>query len=74
MLLLIESVKGFTQVIVEDLREDFVQKYVWPAVSYGLIYESRYLLGTSLARPCISEGLIKSLNVFFTDQIVCDCS
>lgn len=54
-----------SQVIVEDLREDFVKNYVWPAVSYGLIYESRYLLGTSLARPCISEGLIRSLNVLY---------
>jgi len=35
-----------------------VKDFIWPAVSAGLIYESRYLLGTSLARPCISQGLI----------------
>lgn len=34
--------------------------YVWPAVACGLLYEGRYLLGTSIARPCISQGLIKT--------------
>lgn len=49
----------FYQVIVDDVRENFVKDYVWFAVQAGLIYESRYLLGTSLARPCISVGLVK---------------
>lgn len=51
---------GASQVIIEDLREEFVRDYVWPAIQAGLLYESRYLLGTSLARPCISVGLIKA--------------
>lgn len=34
--------------------------YVWPAVACGLLYEGRYLLGTSIARPCISQGLIST--------------
>ncbi|KAJ8928513.1 hypothetical protein NQ314_018929, partial [Rhamnusium bicolor] len=46
-------------VIVDDVREQFIKEYVWPAIQSGLLYESRYLLGTSLARPCISVGLIK---------------
>ncbi|XP_050296684.1 argininosuccinate synthase [Anthonomus grandis grandis] len=49
---------GASKVVIEDIREDFVKCYVWPAISYGLLYENRYLLGTSLARPCISVGLI----------------
>ncbi|EEZ97516.1 argininosuccinate synthase [Tribolium castaneum] len=49
---------GASQVVIEDLREIFVKEYVWPAIQAGLLYESRYLLGTSLARPCISVGLI----------------
>ncbi|CAG9767232.1 unnamed protein product [Ceutorhynchus assimilis] len=49
---------GASKVVIEDIREDFIKNYVWPAVSYGLVYENRYLLGTSLARPCISVGLI----------------
>ncbi|KAJ8888828.1 hypothetical protein PR048_008322 [Dryococelus australis] len=46
-------------VVIEDLRQRFVEHYVWTAVAAGLIYESRYLLGTSLARPCITEGLVR---------------
>ncbi|XP_026468141.1 argininosuccinate synthase [Ctenocephalides felis] len=51
---------GAKEVIVDDLKKDFIENYVWPAVKMGLIYEGRYLLGTSLARPCISVGLMKA--------------
>ncbi|XP_044262212.1 argininosuccinate synthase [Tribolium madens] len=51
---------GASKVVIEDLREIFVKEYVWPAIQAGLLYESRYLLGTSLARPCISVGLINA--------------
>ena len=50
---------GAIKVIIEDLRDVFVENFVWPAVQAGLSYENRYLLGTALARPCISEGLIR---------------
>nr|CAI5864757.1 unnamed protein product [Callosobruchus analis] len=50
---------GASKVVIEDVKESFVEEYVWPAVQAGLVYESRYLLGTSLARPCISVGLVK---------------
>ncbi|CAB3255458.1 unnamed protein product [Arctia plantaginis] len=51
---------GAKDVIVEDLRNEFVSNYMLPAVQMGLIYESRYYLGTSLARPCISVGLVNA--------------
>ncbi|KAL6264580.1 hypothetical protein P5V15_004682 [Pogonomyrmex californicus] len=47
-------------VVIDDVKEVFVTSYVWPAVACGLLYEGRYLLGTSIARPCISQGLIKT--------------
>ncbi|XP_019876483.1 argininosuccinate synthase [Aethina tumida] len=50
---------GASKVVIDDLREEFVKGYVWPAIQAGLLYESRYLLGTSLARPCISVGLVR---------------
>ena len=50
---------GAKDVIVEDLRKEFVSNYMLPAIQMGLVYESRYYLGTSLARPCISVGLVK---------------
>ncbi|XP_037931791.1 argininosuccinate synthase [Teleopsis dalmanni] len=50
---------GATEVIIKDVKEDFVQNYIWPSIQMGLIYEERYLLGTSLARPCITVALIE---------------
>ncbi len=46
---------GADEVIVEDLREEFVAEYVWPALRANAIYENTYLLGTSLARPLIAK-------------------
>ncbi|XP_030374421.1 argininosuccinate synthase [Scaptodrosophila lebanonensis] len=51
---------GAQKVIVADVKQSFVEHYIWPAVQMGLIYEERYLLGTSLARPCISVALVKA--------------
>jgi argininosuccinate synthase len=46
---------GATKVIVEDLREEFLTGYVFPALKAGAVYEHKYLLGTSLARPVIAK-------------------
>ncbi len=51
---------GADEVIVEDLKEEFVKDFVWPALKANAIYESRYLLGTSLARPLISRGQVEA--------------
>lgn len=56
----IEAVKekalrtGAEEAIVEDLKEEFVKDFIWPALRANAVYESGYLLGTSLARPLIS--------------------
>jgi argininosuccinate synthase len=46
---------GASQVVVEDLREEFVESYVFPALRANAVYEGSYLLGTSLARPLIAR-------------------
>lgn len=46
---------GADEVIIEDLREEFVKDFVWPALRANAIYENNYLLGTSLARPLIAK-------------------
>ncbi|EDW15964.1 argininosuccinate synthase [Drosophila mojavensis] len=51
---------GAKEVIVADIKQQFAEQYIWPAIQMGLIYEERYLLGTSLARPCISVALIEA--------------
>jgi argininosuccinate synthase len=50
---------GATKVVVEDLREEFVRDYVFPAVKAGAVYEHKYLLGTSLARPVIAKAQVE---------------
>ncbi|KAL5011662.1 hypothetical protein ScPMuIL_010213 [Solemya velum] len=45
--------------IIPDVREEFVREFIWPAVQAGATYEDRYLLGTALARPCIARAMIK---------------
>lgn len=47
---------------MKDLKQLFVDQFVWPAIQMGLVYEKRYLLGTSLARFPISLGLIEAAN------------
>ncbi|EKX49101.1 hypothetical protein GUITHDRAFT_68321 [Guillardia theta CCMP2712] len=49
---------GAVKAYVLDLQEDFVKNYVFPIIRSNAIYESRYLLGTSLARPCISKAQV----------------
>jgi argininosuccinate synthase len=50
---------GASQAFVEDLRKEFVTDFIFPAVKCNAIYESRYLLGTSLARPCIAKAQVR---------------
>jgi argininosuccinate synthase len=50
---------GASKVVVEDLREEFLTGYVWPALKAGAVYENKYLLGTSLARPVIAKHQVE---------------
>jgi argininosuccinate synthase len=50
---------GAVKVVVEDLREEFLKGYVFPALKAGAVYEHKYLLGTSLARPVIAKHQVK---------------
>jgi len=49
---------GAAEVFVHDLRREFVTDYVFPAIAGNAVYENRYLLGTSLARPLIAKHQI----------------
>ncbi|MGH9601055.1 MAG: argininosuccinate synthase domain-containing protein, partial [Terriglobales bacterium] len=50
---------GASKVIVEDLREEFLRGYVFPALRAGAVYEHKYLLGTSLARPVLAKKQVE---------------
>jgi argininosuccinate synthase len=50
---------GATKVVVRDMREEFLTDYVFPAIAAGAVYEHKYLLGTSLARPVIAKHQVE---------------
>jgi len=50
---------GASKLYVEDLRDEFIREYVWPAVKANALYEGVYLMGTSLARPVIAKRQIE---------------
>ena len=50
---------GASKCYIEDLTEEFVRDYIFPAIKANAIYEDRYLLGTSLARPVISQKQVE---------------
>ncbi len=50
---------GAEEVIIRDLKEEFVKEFVFPAIKANAIYEGGYLMGTSLARPLIAKEQVK---------------
>lgn len=50
---------GASKCVVSDLRQEFVNDYVFEALKCNAIYEGRYLLGTSIARPCIAKEMMR---------------
>ncbi|HBT48573.1 MAG: Argininosuccinate synthase [Caldanaerobacter subterraneus] len=50
---------GASKVYIEDVKEEFVKDYIFPTLKAGAIYEGKYLLGTSMARPLIAKKLVE---------------
>ncbi|MDR3364193.1 MAG: argininosuccinate synthase [Clostridiales Family XIII bacterium] len=50
---------GADKCYILDLKDEFVEGYIWPVVKAGAAYEDDYLLGTSMARPLIAEKLVE---------------
>jgi len=50
---------GASKLYIEDLREEFITEYVFPCLKAGAVYEGKYLLGTSFARPLIAKRLVE---------------
>lgn len=49
---------GATEVHVENLQREFVTDFIFPSIKANALYEGRYLLGTSIARPCIARSML----------------
>ena len=60
---------GAVDYVQDDLREAFVRDFVFPALRANALYEGEYLLGTSLARPCIIEAMMRTVKKVGADAI-----
>lgn len=60
---------GASEIYIEDLREEFVRDFVFPAYRANVIYEGAYLLGTSLARPVIAKKQVEIAHKVGADAV-----
>ncbi|KAL0955166.1 hypothetical protein HGRIS_004074 [Hohenbuehelia grisea] len=65
---------GAKKFIVEDMKREFVEELIYPAVQANCIYENVYLLGTSLARPVIARGMIAAAEQEGCDYVSHGCT
>ncbi|MEC6816703.1 argininosuccinate synthase [Photobacterium toruni] len=59
---------------IEDLKEEMVKDYIYPSLKTGAIYEGKYLLGTSIARPIIAKALVKYALSIGADALCHGCT
>ncbi|MFZ5645942.1 MAG: argininosuccinate synthase [Bacillota bacterium] len=50
---------GALKIYIEDVKKEFVEDYIFPTLRAGALYEGKYLLGTSMARPLIAKKLVE---------------
>jgi argininosuccinate synthase len=65
---------GASEVHVADMREEFVQDYLWPMVRSGAVYEHKYLLGTSIARPLLAKKQVEVALATGCDALAHGCT
>ncbi|EES48361.1 argininosuccinate synthase [Clostridium botulinum] len=65
---------GASKLYIEDLTKEFVEDYIFPTIQAGAIYEGKYLLGTSFARPLIGKRLVEIAKAEGADAICHGCT
>ena len=65
---------GAEKLYIEDLRKEFVEDFIWPTLKAGAVYENKYLLGTSFARPLIAKRLVEIAKKENCDAICHGCT
>lgn len=65
---------GASKIYIEDLTKEFVEEYLWPMLKAGAIYEDKYLLGTSIARPLIAKKQIEIAKKENADAVAHGCT
>ena len=65
---------GASKIYIEDLREEFITNYIYPTLMAGAIYERKYLLGTSFARPLIARRQVEIAEIEGADAVSHGCT
>ncbi len=65
---------GASKIYIEDLREAFITDYIYPTLLAGAIYERKYLLGTSFARPLIARRQVEIAEIEGADAVSHGCT
>ena len=65
---------GASKLYIEDLNEEFVNEFIFPTVKAQAVYENRYLLGTSFARPIIAKRIVEIAKAEGADAICHGCT
>ena len=65
---------GASKLYVEDLRKEFIEDYIYPTMQAGAVYENKYLLGTSFARPIIAKRIVEIAKKEGADAICHGCT
>jgi argininosuccinate synthase len=65
---------GASEIYIEDLRHEFVTEYIWPTLRAGAVYEHKYLLGTSFARPVIAKRQVEIARQTGCDALAHGCT
>ena len=65
---------GASAAYIEDLREEFITGYIWPTLRAGAVYEYKYLLGTSFARPLLAQRQVELAKKLGADAVAHGCT
>lgn len=65
---------GASEVYVADLKEEMVAEYIFPSLKTGALYEGKYLLGTSMARPIIAKAQVECARQVGADALAHGCT
>ncbi|HEY0972340.1 MAG TPA: argininosuccinate synthase [Gemmatimonadales bacterium] len=65
---------GADECHIEDLRQEFVEQYIWPTLRAGAIYNRKYLLGTSMGRPLIAKRQVEVARAVGADALAHGCT
>jgi argininosuccinate synthase len=65
---------GASKIYIEDMREEFITDYIYPTLMAGAIYERKYLLGTSFARPLIAQRQVEIAQLEGADAVSHGCT